>query len=382
VVMTDLAVALLCVATTLAAGRFLEGGEMKWAIRTGVAASCAMMIKYSAAFALLAPALLVLIDRRGDLLGKKRTWVMPAMVASVCGPWLYWSRRFAAVGVEGYQREPSLQRLRLLWQAFGSDWGPVLGSAAVLATLWAAYRWGTLSATQRLFALQLPCAAGLLFMGPTGIEARYLLPAYPGLLATMVLAFRRVAPDRASLPRWLPVAVLFAGPLLAALQPNRYGPLPSALPREVAQDLVKDAAGTPAILVPTSMEGPIVAEIASAEASRPGLILVRPSKLWIQTNWMATEYRLLTPDVQGVAALLESQPVDIILLASRPGTPDLPHDKLVRQVLEDKGAGWLLARTYADPSGLTLEVYRRPTRTERSTASLLELLHERMPQTR
>lgn len=148
--------------------------------------------------------------------------------------------------------------------------------------------------------------------------------------------------------------------------------LPGGVVRQVARD-VSRAQQSGAILVPATMEGPMIAELASAERERSRILLIRPSKLLARMNWTGTQYQLLVPDVQALTSLFDKYPIDTIILATFPGRAELPHDRLLRQmVAADKR--WEVQRKYAEPGGGYWEVYRRPSRPDAGTAALMAFM--------
>ncbi len=190
-VMTDVCVVLLCLATTLAAGRYFETRAWRWAILTGVAASLALLTKYLALYVLLPPALLIMIDRRWDLIRSVRTWSIAVIIAILCGPWVLWSRKFALIGWD-FQQVDLGQRALEIVAVLRADLGSVLAAMTVLTAFWILLHWGRLTAYSKRTARPAVsvCVIVLIYAGPSGIERRHFMPGYPGLLAVVALAIQ------------------------------------------------------------------------------------------------------------------------------------------------------------------------------------------------
>ncbi len=353
VVMTDVCVALFCLATTLAAGKYLETPEWRWALLTGLAASLALLTKYLSAFVLLPPLLVILVDRRWDVLRNARTWAIVGITAILCGPWALWSRRFLFIGFDGRQGD-LWSRVMETFKALHVDFGYALEALVAAAMIWGIFRWNSLGITERLCWLGFPCLALFLLLGPSGIERRYLLVAYPELLLVVALAIQWIGERQKSL-YWCLVA-LIACLAVAGVARNRVE-LPGSVSRKVARDLVREKDPV-AILVPGSREGPVIAELASAEAVRSRIMLIRPSKLLARMNWLGTQYELLVPDVKSMESLFDKYPIGVIVTAANRGGPESPHDRLLREMLASDPR-WILERQYVEP-GVDWNVYRRP----------------------
>jgi hypothetical protein len=374
VVMTDICVALFCLATTLAAGRYFETRAWKWVILTGLAASLALLTKYLSAFVLAPPVLLMLIDRRWDLIRSVRTWSIAGIVAVLCGPWIFLSRKFAFIGLDFHPESP-WNRIVQCAEVLYTDLGGVLSILAVMAAFWVPLNWRRLNSAQRLLALQAPCLAFMLIAGPTGIEVRYFLPGYPGLLVVIALALERAA-SKKNFARPLMTAAVVAL-VFARWAAYNSGPLPGETLRQVARDVTK-AQNSRAILVPAGMEGPAIAELASVEPERSQVLLIRPSKLLARMNWTGSRYQLAVPDVKAMTSLFDQYPIDTIILAASPDRAELPHDRLLREMLASDSQ-WQIGRRYPQPGGGGWVVYRKQPRPDAGNGALVALMRASLP---
>jgi hypothetical protein len=379
VVMTDLLVSLFVLTATIAFARFVEKPSWREGTLTGLAAGLAILSKYSAAFALVPPVLLILIDRRWRLLMDVRLWAGVVVFACTAGPWAYVSRRFTAVGFAGVQPGSPTSRLRDVIFYYVSDWGWLLSAGIVVATVWAFVRWRHLSPIVKLVALQTPCLVPFLILAPPDIEGRYVMLGYPGVVVLMAAAVVGVGaryPDR----RKAVVALGACGVLVFGLtKTSAYRPLPSDVGQRVARDLVASAGtGQAAILVPTHLEGPMIAELAAAEPRRPMLLLARPTKLFASNNWVGTDYVLTTPDLDALKKVFDAYPIDTILLAHVAERHDLPHDTLLRAMVQGPNSEWSRRQEYTGRGTrgpVTIEVFTRPHKGQ-SFAALLEFVQD------
>ena len=394
IVMTDLAVTLTCLAATLAIGRYFSTPTGRWALAAGLLVSLAMMTKYLSAFTLITPVLLLVIDRRWDLLMNKVTWIIPATVAVCCGPyllmnkvtwiipatvavccgpWMWWSRQVMTIGVLGFIRGTLSERTWLFADALRSDIGIPFSALAAAASLWAYFRWRKLSVSERLLSLQFPCLATFLILVGPGIEARYLIPAYPALVALIVLAAKSIKLPRITAP------VFAAGLVVCGLMQRAPHTLPSGLVRQAARDwLAQHREDRSAILVPTALEGPFIAELSNAEPARSQRILVRPSKLFSRQTWLGGNYELLTPNLDALVSIFDQYPLDTVVLAQTPD-PVPPHDRLLREMVTHDTHRWKLARTYSGAQGLSVDIYtRQAAAATSSSADLMNFVQTRV----
>jgi hypothetical protein len=351
VVMTDLAVTLLCLVTTLALGSYLETRTWRWAIVAGVTAGMAILTKYLAVFLFLPPLILILIDRRWNILRSGRTWALAAIVAVLCGPWVFWWRRFALIGFD-LQQLDHWSRSVAAFRTLHGDLGSVFSAIAIMASLWAMLHWSRLDVTQRLLLLQLPCLIVFLVIGPSDIEARYLICGYPAILIVTATVIQWLTGKQKGLYRFAIAALCVLVVVeLGTSKPN----FPGGVTRQIAKDLI--AKGPSVILVPTHMEGPMIAELASAVPVRSTVMMIRPTKLLARLNWLGTQYESLLSDEESMAALFEKYPIDTIILAKRRGLPEYPHEVLLSAMLKSDRR-WVLERRYTE-SAVDWAVYRK-----------------------
>ena len=379
VVMTDLAVTLVCLLATLAFGQFFEAPmSYRWAVLAGFLVGLAMLTKYLAAFVVLAPVLVVFIDRRWSLLARRQTWLIPAVCAAICGPWLWWSYRFLTIGVDGAVRDSPGIRLATVGRLLFDDFGWLIGGLAVASVLWVFGHWNKLSPTVRLLALQPFCATTFLVAAPAGIEPRYFIPFYAPWLMTIPFFLRGILPAAARDFFWVPLTLSAVVALFPLLHPGVVPPLPDRHLRSIALDVVHAPSGPPlAILVPTPMEGAMIAELAAAVPQRSQMIMVRPSKLFARVNWLGTRYELITRNLNAISRLFEELPIDTILMAE-PAASSRPHDILLREMVLAPGSEWSLQHFYPASGDRSVALYTR-AKSNLSLSKLLGVIQDQLP---
>jgi hypothetical protein len=102
--------------------------------------------------------------------------------------------------------------------------------------------------------------------------------------------------------------------------------------REMVSTILKQP-GDPAVLVARS-EGRIIAEIASRERSRPGVLCIRAIKLLADADWYANQYSQRISAAAAVMTVLEDVPVDIVVAHPVPSKDCSPHELVVLQAIQ------------------------------------------------
>jgi hypothetical protein len=213
--------------------------------------------------------------------------------------------------------------------------------AKVVGPLWRARvpgRWAALAALA-LSVLALNAAVNF------ELEGRYLLSAVPALLVLAGAGVKSVAEVLAAkgLRRaWaVPGVLLAAGSLFAAeksqlvRKPSRGYPglVRELLARPEFRDSVMLISASPA------WEGAFITEVALRE-QRPGHFVLRASKALAHSTWKGTLYRASYAGPDEVAAYLESVPVGIVALSTRPGPAPPLHDRQLREALSRHPEHW------------------------------------------
>lgn len=379
VVMTDLTVALLCLLTTLALGRFFEVGSARWAVAAGGLAALAMLTKYLAFFAVVAPVVLVIVDRRWALLLRRATWLIPLVYLAMVGTWFAWTHQFLNLGVEGFNRGSIFTRIATLAGVLAAEFGPVVGILPLCSLAWTLWKWNSLSITVRLMALQPICGMSFLLAAPSGIEPRYLVPFLAPWIATIPLFLRGVTAHFGRDQTWAPFPFIACVILFPFLHTGHFERLPDDQLRQVSRDLVNSPSGPfRSVLMPALCEGPAIAELAATLHERSRMVMVRPSKLFARTNWLGTQYESLTNDLPALRSLVEELPIDVILI-DEISPPNSLHAQLLAELVRTDSHAWRLQRAYPRTRSHQVKVYARVNPSPLPVSKLLEAIHDRLP---
>ncbi len=348
-VMSEMAVVLLCFSAALAYGRFLERPGWRLAAEFSVWAVLALMTHPRGLVLALLPGLAVLIGRRLDLLRRATFWFPVVPVLVICGPWYAAYRRTQGVGWKSAaftsaSQGAAVEALELLAGYFG--WG--LGALVVVGLvvkvvrpLWgggAPGRWAALAAlVVSVWALNAVVKVGL--------EPRYLLSAVPALLVLAGAGVKSVAETlvaRGLRRAWAVPGVLLAAGALFAGEKFRLMSKPSrGYPELVRELLARREFRHSVMLVSTepSWEGAFIAEVA-LEERRPGHIVLRASKALASSTWKGASYKALFAGPEEVAAYLESIPVGIVALDTNPRRAPPLHEYQLREVMSRHPERW------------------------------------------
>ena len=344
-VMAEAPLALFSFVAMLAMVRVLDRPTWRAAIWFGLAASLAILTKSSAWVLGITPLVAVVLIRRWKIITNARWLVSGGMVLALCVPFYVWTRQMAFAGAEG--RAVTLARTGGgLWHLIGLL-PEILGVALLL-----------------LAGLGL-CIKVMLPLRRAAVEPYW---AAMAAYSATVFVFHAAAPTTAE-PRKifmaLPALVLFSFAGLAWLEQKwrwtgRLGAL-GVLAFLTVQTFYAhpahcDAFGDPVwalrshaeldqavALVSASHpggEGAFIAEVAQREP-RPLRILLRATKLLASSTWNVLDYKLRYKTPDEVMAALESIPVRVIVLDSRPGGA-YPHHELLVRALRQYAADWEL----------------------------------------
>jgi len=338
-VVADNGVTLFCLAAAACLIRYFERESLAGAIGFALCAGCAILTKYTAWFLFLLPFAALVGLRRFDLLRKRSLWVQPLLIAVVVGPWAIWTARFLA-RVPGLPLGSLAGRLGAFSLSAVLVFPPVLAVAAVVGVLVLAWKPAIWKAdVWVLVALVLGQIAFLSIAPPASVEARYLLPVAG---AVLVLSF---AGWKAAFEAWtrsggtwaFPVFSLVLAVLFAATHLGAYRRPPQYAVREVVKTMVANRAWTgKRILVPSDLEGPVIAEFAIEDRHGPEHWLLRPSKALASSDWYGMEYASHFQSAQDLGAWLHQGHLAVIVWHHRNRGRMLPHEALLAQVLSSQ----------------------------------------------
>ena len=85
--------------------------------------------------------------------------------------------------------------------------------------------------------------------------------------------------------------------------------------------------------MPSDAEGPMIAEFAMRDPTRPKRRLIRPGKVLAVDNWFGASYRCLFQQPAEVQSLLTDLQVGVVILRANPNSGEKPHEVLLRETV-------------------------------------------------
>ena len=364
-VMAEIPMALFTLAALIGMVRFLERETTGRAVAVGLLISAAILTKPSAwAVPLSLPLALLLLKQPRRLLSP-RAWMAGAIVAAICVPYYALTLRMMRAGLEG--RSITWERA---WHAFATYMTEVpAGLGIALTILMVAgmagrfllpLRAGRLTPFWAVLAGFLISALLFHIVTPTSAESRKAYIAAPGLVIFAAAGARWLAGDRRT-------RVIAAAAVVVFLVVDfRVPPRQSTLAPGVASFLTsrQDLAET-AFLVCSEWsggEGAVIAGVASLDNRRPRHYVLRSSKLLASVRWNGVDYKARYASAAQVRTVLDSIPVNALILQSSGSSNLSEHQRLLERVLEDYPADWEPIYSAKSPDGReAARIYRRTT---------------------
>ncbi len=369
--MLDTMAALLSLLAGCALVMMFEKRSMVGALLFGLLASCAILTKASGIALAMVPLLMAALMRNWKVLKRKVFWLSALLVAVVVGPWTVYFMRSAKNGLSD---ETSWTYARaagpgFLWFLIDAT-GPFL-FALVIYGIWLKVikpfpQRETRAVWAMLFGSMISTYT-LLILVPAGIDQRYLMPAFPSLVAFAVAGISG-AVNRMREQGWpraaqvgVAIALLFAG-VAAMRRPQR---IPSTGFGKVVEYIVGRYATYPkiAILVCSDAigEGVVTSEFATREP-RPGpYIVLRASKQLANSDWVGQDYHVLFNNSESLKEYLESVPMTLILVdRSVDANPTMNHVLQVESILAQGQGIWRIDSEWSlnqPKSGRKIELY-------------------------
>lgn len=351
-VMTDILVSLLCFASAVYFGRFLETEASIDVLIFGLLAATAIMTKGSGIVLAFVPVFAILLTRKWRLWLRPALWGSAALVAILCGPWYWLTRKM----VSGAFARPSLS-LSYTSSAIGFYALHLFSALGGLMSLFAVI--GLIATVSGFLGNRPPAGRWAAIMGlffgtfvlcaiiPTDLESRYLLSAVP---AGVVIAVAGVAylETRFSLARFKPVLIVCAVCLVGAITRDvRAAYTPSFGFGRIAESILAlyPASKYPVILVCSDAngEGMFISEFAMLD-KRPGRVVLRGSKVLASSNWNGGDYRPYFQTVRETLHYLKSIPVDVVVLDD--SVQPQEHQRLLQTALSSTNSGWEISAEY------------------------------------
>jgi|DewCreStandDraft_4_1066084.scaffolds.fasta_scaffold12422_3 4-amino-4-deoxy-L-arabinose transferase-like glycosyltransferase len=377
-IMSEPLLALLTLLSALAVLRYLETGSASSLAWYSLSCFLAIMTKGSGLALVGLPVAAAVFSLRFEKLRDWRLYAASAAAAFLSAPWTLLTLDMVRNGmdVRGMTlqviAEQAIAGLRLFFPGLGPVLAPLALAGMAFHAIGArtAPRARDAAAGTAIAVVVLACAIHIL--SPNGIELRRLVMAVPCLIGLAAaggfLLQRRLNSSWPRLPRWL------APGLVAALFLITFPGILEKPGRALRQFYLSEVSprlkpGIAVLVAGEVAENVIIAETAQ-RSPRPGLFLVRASKLVSDSDWSGLDYRLRLATKEDVARALDEVPVNLVVIESggvrvRSYKPD--HDvRLVAEALRQPGSPWVLAATgrvdagTAGPSALQVYVREPP----------------------
>jgi hypothetical protein len=341
IIMSDLMLCVLCLASALAFAKYLETGKTKHSTLFGCLAAAAILTKAGALFLALVPGIALVLAGRFAWCRRLSLWVSVLPIAVLCLPWMLLTYNITHEGMATgspleFAREAAPFYLKNLTTAFGFT--ILLPAIAGIVSLLAGIKTYK-TAIDPFWAVMIAIPLSLFAfysLVPTGLDQRYLLPAAPAVLALSVLGLEKVyqaMPRRFGRLRPVFPAIL----VLLFFVETFYIPskIRSGFGDTASAILAKRDAPAETILISSDStgEGAFIAELAMREP-HPSLTVLRSSKELATSDWMGRGYE---PQFDSPAELREhliASGIDwVITDSSIPDTRRLPHHDLLEETM-------------------------------------------------
>ena len=355
-IMVDNAFALFCVWAGLAFGRWIDTGSARAAFLTGLLAALCLLTKINSIYLSLLPPLMFLILGRWRLLLRRTFWIIPAVVAVLWGPWIFYTRKLIGIGFGGLLRPDVLHMAMGVGFALRDNLGWIL--ILVLAGGVLALRQARSDTSTLVCALLPVCYVVFLLAARVEIESRFLIPILAPSIVLAGVALAAVSEKLASvrLPSiWIATAlsVVLLG-YGVTLKGFTQAP-PNQVRAVVDYIRARDASEDAAVLVPSDSEGPFIAEFAADEKHRPLRFMVRPNKLLSIIDWNGGSYQARYQSMDELITLFDGLPIRYTIISASIDVRSRPDDRLLSSTLDAHPERW---RRLDAPAGQWL-VYER-----------------------
>jgi hypothetical protein len=365
-VMVDLPLAVMMLAAMGAYAHYLESEKAAAALRFGLCAALALLIKYNALALALLPPICVVITGRYYLLRTKNFWLPAAVVLVVAGPWYVVMRHLVVYAAEPGGNWPPLGH-SLVADAKGIILvaGPIVFFLAVVGSILVVR--GNRKARQAInkpwplyaTAVSFVLAVFLFASIYPVYEFRYLLPATPALILLAqpaieyLLSFlgkRRAAIVAA----WALIAAAHVASTFVVQAKNNRAYVRVA--DEILGRGLPDGGGV-LVSADAKGEGMLTAEFVMRD-QRPNHYVVRASKVLATQTLMGDKYQLRYQSPEGIMTALDSIPIAVVVMRQCPSEQCSGHENLLAQTAGSFPERWQLAASIPNETGPSILVYR------------------------
>ena len=337
-VMLDIPIALLSFIAMWIYVKYIETGRAAFSALFGLIASIALLVKGNAGCLVLLPPLIILLERRFDLLIKPSFWLPIPIVAALSVPWYLFTYDLVAVGFR-YHWGLDYTAIATVasFQVLMANAGPLLTTLALLGGFDAMRRGRKASRLTGPLALFLSvwiCQTVI----PAALQDRYLVALMPPLIilairgAQITLALISTGAQRLglegrhetalSLVMVLILGLSILSPALAAKTREHIGF--SELAYEVWTQRIPL---NPSVLIVTNndAEGTAIAELAMNDPQRPSIFAIRGSRLLGGGGYNNQDYLPRFKTAEEVMREIDDYDIPLVLFRSDPTAKAWAH---------------------------------------------------------
>jgi hypothetical protein len=306
----------------------------------GIFGGLSLLTKNSTYFVFLVPGIVILGTGSIGLLRKPALWLGGALAVAIYLPWLYIARSVLLLGIHGLEMPGFWGITRhygaVLWEQMSFLLPLAMaGASIILFRLMRSGKREIDGVSASMIALLPACLIGI-FLAKVPVQSRLMILPFAAIvflgIESIFAFFRR--------PNRVAAGVTAALAVTAGMHwmQFRYPPV-NDMRDGVAFLLARDAGRPGSVLLPSSREGPWIAEFAQADPLRPQRILVRPTKMLGQEDWNGSDWKPYYRTVQELGAFFEKTPVKYCILNREPRR-SYPHDELLRTMLISEPDRW------------------------------------------
>ena len=323
VVMADLLLVILCLAATMSLGRFLESPKWRDSLWFGIFAAAAILTKGSGLLLAFVPPIAIMLTGKFDILKNGRLWIAPVPVLLFAFPWILFTRHITAEGMTtmplaGYVSTAATFYGKALWRELGPGVLLILVLSIGYQLVKASREKRPLSPQPSVHIATLLALLVFFCVVPSGLDARYLLPAIPAVTLSLFAL-------RPPVLHWGVIVLVCLFSLIRPVSKLYTGAADSIAAVAEVQDT-----GQASILVSSSPNGEGALIAAAALGDPDQFHMIRASKELAQSDWLGRGYRDRFEDEASLAAHLNGGTIGFIIVDRNiPETQRLPyHDRL------------------------------------------------------
>jgi hypothetical protein len=208
-----------------------------------------------------------------------------------------------------------------------------------------------------LVVLSLLCAGHLAFLilSPVGAEQRYLLVPAAVVLVLSFAGWSEALALMSHVGRRASVISVFVAILTIVFAVSQFGyfaRMPQDHIRKVVAFITEDPArAAQRIVVPPTLEGPVIAEFVAQSRQRPDHYLLRPGKILAHSDWFGRNYSSVFVTPEETMEYFRQHPVNLIIWNERPEATLKKHMAILNDMLRRYPLSWHKVVSFSSEGG-------------------------------